>query len=62
MATLRHVGRPEDFCAEAFGQDVIHQRYQCTEGFLARTCERGVLHFAPFVAEIRRMLRRVERA
>lgn len=30
--------------ASAFGQPFIHQLYQCTEGFLARTCERGVLH------------------
>ncbi|OAN38039.1 hypothetical protein A4X16_15745 [Microbacterium sp. H83] len=25
-------------------QRVIHQLYQCTEGFLAHTCERGVIH------------------
>lgn len=30
--------------ATAFGQRVIHQLYQCTEGFLARSCEHGVLH------------------
>lgn len=36
--------------AEAFGQDVIHQLYQCTEGFLARTCERGVLHLNEEIA------------
>ena len=30
--------------AEALGQDIVHQLYQCTEGFLAHTCERGVLH------------------
>lgn len=28
---------------ESFGQ-VVHQAYQCTEGFLAYTCERGTLH------------------
>ncbi|GMA27786.1 F390 synthetase-related protein [Arenivirga flava] len=28
----------------AFGQPFLHQLYQCTEGFLARTCDRGVLH------------------
>jgi putative adenylate-forming enzyme len=28
---------------EAFGQ-TVHQLYQCTEGFLAYTCEHGVLH------------------
>lgn len=26
------------------GLDVLHQLYQCTEGFLAHTCARGVLH------------------
>ena len=26
------------------GIDVLHQLYQCTEGFLAHTCARGVLH------------------
>ena len=25
-------------------QPVLHQLYQCTEGFLAHTCERGVIH------------------
>jgi len=29
---------------EAFGVGVIHQLYQCTEGLLAHTCERGTLH------------------
>jgi putative adenylate-forming enzyme len=29
--------------AQAFGQ-TVHQLYQCTEGFLAYTCEQGVLH------------------
>lgn len=28
----------------SLGQPVLHQLYQCTEGFLARTCARGVLH------------------
>src|SRR5450830_617291 len=28
---------------QAFGS-VVHQLYQCTEGFLAYTCEQGVLH------------------
>ena len=28
---------------EAYGK-TVHQLYQCTEGFLAYTCERGVLH------------------
>lgn len=26
------------------GIDVLHQIYQCTEGFLARTCEHGTIH------------------
>lgn len=30
--------------ATAFGQRRIHQLYQCTEGFLAHTCEHGRLH------------------
>lgn len=28
----------------SLGQPVLHQLYQCTEGFLGHTCERGVLH------------------
>lgn len=30
--------------AAGLGQERIHQLYQCTEGFLAHTCEEGVLH------------------
>lgn len=30
--------------AESLGQTVIHQLYQCTEGFLAHTCEHGTIH------------------
>ncbi|MGN8025900.1 F390 synthetase-related protein [Microbacterium sp. 22242] len=30
--------------AAGFGLDVIHQLYQCTEGFLAHTCPHGTLH------------------
>jgi putative adenylate-forming enzyme len=30
--------------AAGLGQKRIHQLYQCTEGFLAHTCEEGVLH------------------
>ncbi|WP_295010592.1 F390 synthetase-related protein [uncultured Microbacterium sp.] len=30
--------------AAALGQERIHQLYQCTEGFLAHTCDEGVLH------------------
>jgi putative adenylate-forming enzyme len=32
------------FLSEVF-QQKIHQVYQCTEGFLAATCEEGTLHF-----------------
>lgn len=28
----------------SLGQPVLHQLYQCTEGFLAHTCEHGVIH------------------
>ncbi|WP_102192221.1 F390 synthetase-related protein [Microbacterium aurantiacum] len=28
----------------SLGQPMLHQLYQCTEGFLAHTCEEGVLH------------------
>lgn len=33
----------EAIIAEAFGQ-IVHQIYQCTEGFLAITCAHGTLH------------------
>ncbi|WP_431072495.1 F390 synthetase-related protein [Microbacterium phyllosphaerae] len=29
---------------QSLGQHLLHQLYQCTEGFLAHTCERGVIH------------------
>lgn len=38
----------------AFAQPVIHQLYQCTEGFLARTCELGVLHLNEELVRIER--------
>lgn len=28
----------------SLGQPLLHQLYQCTEGFLAHTCEHGVIH------------------
>lgn len=28
----------------SLGQPLLHQLYQCTEGFLAHTCEQGVIH------------------
>jgi len=30
--------------AESLKQPLLHQLYQCTEGFLAHTCEQGVIH------------------
>ncbi len=30
--------------AASFGQERLHQLYQCTEGLLASTCERGTIH------------------
>jgi len=33
----------ERYIREAFGQ-IVHQIYQCTEGFLASTCAHGTLH------------------
>lgn len=38
------------YFARAFNQDVIHQIYQCTEGFLAITCTLGRIHLNEDVA------------
>lgn len=43
VAEVLDPGEAETFAA-AFGQEHLHQLYQCTEGFLARTCASGVLH------------------
>ena len=45
VVSVAEVLEPDDErrIAQAFGQPV-HQLYQCTEGFLGYTCERGVLH------------------
>ncbi|WP_147916830.1 F390 synthetase-related protein [Ruania zhangjianzhongii] len=43
VAEVLDPGEAETF-ATAFGQERLHQLYQCTEGFLAHTCARGVLH------------------
>ncbi|MEH2930683.1 F390 synthetase-related protein [Candidatus Ventrimonas sp. KK005] len=40
--------------AEAFGVNVIHQAYQCTEGFLASTCKYGTLHLNEDIVHIER--------
>ncbi len=39
---------------EAFGLPVIHQVYQCTEGFLASTCRFGTLHINEDIVQIER--------
>ena len=43
----------EDFIQEVF-QQIIHQAYQCTEGFLAVSCQYGTLHFNEDVVKIER--------
>lgn len=45
VISVAEVLEPDDerAIAQAFAQPV-HQLYQCTEGFLGATCERGVLH------------------
>lgn len=46
VISVAEVLYPEDkkYLEHVFGQ-LIHQVYQCTEGFLASTCSEGVLHF-----------------
>lgn len=46
IISVAEVLYPEDdqFMKSVFGQQ-IHQVYQCTEGFLATSCDQGVLHF-----------------
>lgn len=46
VISVAEVLEPEDkhFFEQVF-QQKIHQVYQCTEGFLAATCEQGNLHF-----------------
>ncbi len=45
VISVAEVLEPDDErrIAQAFGQ-AVHQLYQCTEGFLGYTCEKGVLH------------------
>lgn len=40
----------EAFLKEAFGAQVIHQIYQCTEGLLGSTCPAGTLHLHEDIA------------
>ncbi|MEZ4888094.1 MAG: hypothetical protein R3E32_25425 [Chitinophagales bacterium] len=42
-----------DFIETVF-QQIIHQAYQCTEGFLALSCEYGTLHFNEDIVKIER--------
>lgn len=46
IISVAEVLTPEDkkYLQAVFNQ-IIHQAYQCTEGFLAYTCEEGTLHF-----------------
>lgn len=46
IISVAEVLEPQDklLLEKIFGQ-TIHQVYQCTEGFLATSCEKGVLHF-----------------
>lgn len=42
----------ERFIKKAFNKNIIHQVYQCTEGFLAYTCECGNLHINEDIVKI----------
>lgn len=44
--------KDENFLKEAFNKEVIHQVYQCTEGFLACTCECGNIHINEDIVKI----------
>ena len=44
--------KDERFIKEAFDKKIIHQVYQCTEGFLAYTCECGSLHINEDIVKI----------
>lgn len=37
---------------KAFKKDIIHQVYQCTEGFLGYTCEYGSMHFNEDIVQL----------
>lgn len=43
-----------DYLKEVFHLPVIHQVYQCTEGFLAATCPCGTLHLNEDIVQIER--------
>ncbi len=42
----------KEFIKESFKVDIVHQVYQCTEGFLAHTCEYGELHLNEDIVRI----------
>ena len=42
----------ERFIKKVFNKEIIHQVYQCTEGFLAYTCECGNLHINEDIVKI----------
>ena len=45
IAVAEVLGRGDTaFLKKAFGVAAIHQIYQCTEGYLAHTCEKGIIH------------------
>ena len=46
--------KDERFIKKAFGKDMIHQVYQCTEGFIAYTCECGNLHINEDIVKIQK--------
>lgn len=44
--------KDKEYFKRVFKKDVIHQIYQCTEGFLASTCEYGTLHMNEDIVKI----------
>jgi putative adenylate-forming enzyme len=54
VISVAEVLEPQDalLIAESFAQPCVHQIYQCTEGLLAVTCSRGVLHLQEDVVAI----------
>ena len=46
--------KDEKFIKEAFNKKIIHQVYQCTEGFLAYTCECGNLHINEDIVRVQK--------
>ena len=44
----------EERIREGFGVPLVHQIYQCTEGFLGHTCEAGTLHLNEDIVHVER--------